>query len=487
MKRIFKTFALLAFAAFTAISCGEKADPENKGISHEEQMRRNAAEKALAYLKNDIMADYYYWYHDMKNVAYTYQSDIYKFFDALLVPQDRWSWMMDGQDYIAEETGIVYGTFGVSLDQPYTDNDDYNIYIRFVYPGGPFDKAGVKRGWMITKANDITMPLGSEEDADDFNALFNAPTPNQTVEFTFRNTEGKLVKKSIAAAESLNTRPCFKKAIFTSEDYPGLTEPVGYFNYLSFKADEDANGKSMLDDITEPMAYFKENGVKTLIVDLRYNGGGDSRASDLLVSYLAPKSADGKIYVKRTHNDKLKSMDAEQKVSCAKDSPEFKSLYFITGGGSASASEMTLNGLKPLANVHHVGEVTYGKPNGMYVFLYPYAAKNQAAYEKGDYSALKYVFLPICFYNANGEGTMIPDTGLVPDNERPDDILHDFGPEEDNIAACLYHIVNGSYPELTKAKVRTAAGQPKGGIKVLLTPEETNENYGLYTVKPDFL
>ena len=88
MKRIFKTFALLAFAAFTAISCGEKADPENKGISHEEQMRRNAAEKALAYLKNDIMADYYYWYHDMKNVAYTYQSDIYKFFDALLVKSE---------------------------------------------------------------------------------------------------------------------------------------------------------------------------------------------------------------------------------------------------------------------------------------------------------------------------------------------------------------------------------------------------------------
>ena len=127
MKRIFKTFALLAFAAFTAISCGEKADPENKGISHEEQMRRNAAEKALAYLKNDIMADYYYWYHDMKNVAYTYQSDIYKFFDALLVPQDRWSWMMTAQEYLESETGEETGTYGVSLGQEVEYYHDYSI------------------------------------------------------------------------------------------------------------------------------------------------------------------------------------------------------------------------------------------------------------------------------------------------------------------------------------------------------------------------
>ncbi len=488
MKCFLKTLAVLTFAAIAATSCGEKINPEEEDrISEVELQRRKAVEASLKYLKDDIFGEYYYWYREMRDVPYTYQTDIYDFFDDLLVKQDRWSWMMDGQDYVADEAGIVYGTYGVSLDQPYVENDDYNVYVRYVYPGGPFDNAGVKRGWMIKKAGGIFLPLISESSATAFNRLFNEPPTNEPRDFTFIDTDGNTVERSITASVSLTTRPCLKKTIFTAEDYPGLTEPVGYYNYLSFKADDDSNGKSMLDDISEPMAYFKEHNVKTLIVDLRYNGGGDSRASDLLVSYLAPLSADGEVYVRRTHNDKLSKEDSEQTIECAEDSPLFESLYFITGRGSASASEMTLNGLKPLANVHHVGQVTYGKPNGMYVFYYPNDSRSRNEYSKGNFKNLKYVFLPICFYNANGEGTLIPDTGIVPDNERPDDLTHDFGAEEDNIAACLYHIVNGTYPDLPPKKSRSAVKDDQSGIILLLKPEEKDPYYGSYIVKPDFL
>ncbi|MBQ3659373.1 MAG: hypothetical protein II963_04375, partial [Bacteroidales bacterium] len=135
-------------------------------------------EASLKYLKDDIFGEYYYWYREMRDVPYTYQTDIYDFFDDLLVKQDRWSWMMDGQDYVADEAGIVYGTYGVSLDQPYVENDDYNVYVRYVYPGGPFDNAGVKRGWMIKKAGGIFLPLISESSAAAFNRLFNEPPTN---------------------------------------------------------------------------------------------------------------------------------------------------------------------------------------------------------------------------------------------------------------------------------------------------------------------
>lgn len=488
MKCFLKTLAVLTFAAIAATSCGEKINPEEEDrISEVELQRRKAVEASLKYLKDDIFGEYYYWYREMRDVPYTYQTDIYDFFDDLLVKQDRWSWMMDGQEYIADEAGIIYGTYGVSLAQPYADAGDYNVYVRYVYPNSPFDKAGVKRGWVIKKAGNINLPLMSQAAADAFNELFNNPSTVQGTDFIFIDNEDNDVSKTITASTSLNTRPCLKKTIFTAEDYPGLTEPVGYFHYLSFKADEDANHKSMLDDITEPMAYFKEHNVKTLIVDLRYNGGGDSRASDMLVGYLAPRSAEGKIYVKRSHNDKQSKEDQETAVSCPEDSPEFEHLYFITGNGSASASEMTLNGLKPLADVHHVGQVTYGKPNGMYVFLYPNDSRSRNEYNKGNYKNLKYVFLPICFYNANGVGALIPDTGIVPDNKRPDDMAHDFTAEEDNIAACLYHIVNGTYPDLPPTKSRSAVKGDQSGIKLLLTPEDKDPHYGSYIVKPDFL
>ena len=504
------------------VSCTEKVTPDNGGGNQEDTRteEEKANLKALKYLKNEIMDSYYYWYKDMREVSYSYKTDIFDYFDKILYKKDRWSWMMDGPTYVADESGVMYGTYGVSFGQlrdPANSQTtlDYHVMVRYVYPGSPFEAAGVQRGWILTKLqgkyvvqedpdnNDYW--LSDNANVQRFNEILNYPSTTIPCKFTFTDCDGNTHEVSVTAAESLNTRPCLTKMIFTAADYPGLTEPVGYFHYLGFKADDDINGKSMLNDITEPMAYFKEHNVKTLIVDLRYNGGGDSRASDLLVSYLAPVSARGKVYVTRTHNNKLSSEDKSQKIeeplkiiedleskynvtfTAKPDSPEFKRLYFITGKGSASASEMSLNGLKPLANVNHVGGVTYGKPNGMYVFMYPYTSKDRVAYERDDYSNLQYVFLPICFFNKNGEGTDIPDDGMVPDNLRADDIYHDFGVNEDNIAACLYHIVHGTYP--AAPVYSTKAGRSKVEAKGVELPnkEDYDKNYGRYTVIPDFL
>ena len=115
----------------------------------------------------------------------------------------------------------------------------------------------------------------------------------------------------------------------------------------------------------------------------------------------------------------------------------------------------------------------------MYVYLYP---AHLAAYDKGDYSALQYVFLPICFYNTNGLGENIPDTGMIPENQRPDDLYHDFDATEDNILACLYHIVHGSYPDLPEVAPETKASFC---LDAHLYSWEKDKNYGRYTVKRD--
>ncbi len=483
MKKFFRTFIVAALALTAAASCDKvdqpttPATPANK-VSAEEQMRRKKVEATLSYLKNDIMKVYYFWYNQVPDVSFNYKTDIYDFFDSMLVSNDRWSWMIDGPTYMDDEAGISYGTFGASMSLL----NDRDVAVRYVYPGGPFAEAGVRRGWVIDSLDGKSVLgywLHTQKMLDKFNDILFSPSSTEAHSFVFKDVDGVGHECEITAAESLVSRPCLEKKIFTAEDYPGLDEPVGYFHYLSFKADNDANGKSMLADIAEPMQYFAENGVKTLIVDLRYNGGGDSRASDTLVSYLAPASADGKVYVHRTHNRKLSAYDTEQTVHIAQNSPGFEHLYFITGAGSASASEMVLNGLKPLADVHHVGKVTYGKPNGMYVFTYPESPKS-------DYSDLEYVFLPISFYNMNGNGEYIPDTGLVPDEIIEDDILHDFGPEEENIAACLYHIVNGVYPEKEEAEEQAVTKSGATPLRAVLEEENRDANWGKYTVRPDF-
>ena len=98
-----------------------------------------------------------------------------------------------------------------------------------------------------------------------------------------------------------------------------------------------------------------------------------------------------------------------------------------------------------------VGDTTYGKPNGMYVLMYPGSNSDYQAYNKGNYDKLQWVFLPIAFFNQNSRGESIPWDGFVPDNYRPDDLYHDFGVEESDIKACLTHLVSGTWPALPSA------------------------------------
>ena len=517
MKHILRIFLTIFAVALTAISC-QKPENEGEEISYQEQKRRRELKEAQQYLKTTVMDTYYYWYDKMPNKGYSADIEINKYFNSLLYFKDRWSWMMDGKDYIELESGVVSGTLGASFGQPWMDlsrhfADDYNVVVRFVYPDSPLDKAGVTRGYILDELDDhsvqdyyLSYP-GTH--VDEFNDILNDPGTTTAHKFRFKTPDGEYITVNVTAVETLNTRPGLVKKIFTAADYPGLTQPVGYFHYLSFMADDDAMGKSMLEDITEAMDYFKQNNVKNLILDLRYNGGGDSRASNLLVSYLAPASARGQVYVSRTHNDKCSSEDESYVIqspadaisslekdkstgvtfTCKPDSPEFDQLFFITGRGSASASEMTLNGLKPLANIKHVGDTTYGKPNGMYVFYYPYDNTAKAQYYKGDFSKLKYVYLPICFYNANGQGQYIPDDGMIPEFVIPDDLYHDFNADEMNIEACLHYVVKGYFPKPDIHISQTKAARKFNGEKRMMfkSEEDSDENWGRYVVKPDFL
>ncbi|NLB67372.1 MAG: hypothetical protein GX798_02795 [Bacteroidales bacterium] len=467
-KILFNTLAIIfATLLLSSSSCKDPVTPEPPPETKDPDYF------AKVFLRREYMDVYYYWYKDVKSTNAKLDPlkyDIYEFFDEMLYVKDRWSWMTDKESYLKSEEGTVTGTYGASISQPIKYYGDYDVKVRLVYPNSPFAKEGVTRGWTLTAiGGTATMELIR---AGKFNSEYNK-SPQQ---FTFTDTEGNSHTFTATAATTLSTRSVLLTKIFTSEDFEGLTSPVGYMHYLKFNA-------NMLTDIDNAMQSFREAGVKHLILDLRYNGGGDGRASQHLVDYVAPKSAIGETYVIRKHNDLLASQDQYSKVQGIAGSLELDALYFITGKGSASASEMVLNGLEPLMDVRHVGDTTYGKPNGMYVLMYPGENADYTRYNKGDYSKLKWVFLPICFYNQNKDFRDIPDEGIAPANYRPDDLYHDFDTSEDNIKACLTHIVSGTYPPLpdkpTKAMTKTSGLRP---VKIALTQEEKDPKYGSYTI-----
>ena len=437
---------------------------------------------AKDFLRSQYMNIYYYWQSEVigrNAVLDPSKYDIYDYFDAMLYEKDRWSWMCDRQYYVDSESGIVIGTYGASLGQPIEYYDDYGVYVRYVYPDSPFAKNGVTRGCLLTHIDGVeVMDLIIA-------GVFDLKMNTSPHAFTFTDPSGKIFTFTTEWATSLNVKSSLDVKLFTESDFPGLQEPVGYFNYLSFKA-------NFLDDIINAMEILKAASVKTLILDLRYNGGGDSRASQMLVNYLAPADKNGQIYVKRVHNKLLSSADDICKVGAVVTDPVsgdkltgssigIEHLYIITGSGMASASEMVANGLRPMMDVKMVGDTTYGKPNGMYVLMYPGSDADYTKYDKGDFSKLEWVFLPICFYNNNGVGESIPDSGFVPDCYRPDDLYHDFNANELSIKACLTHIVTGSFPQMPEKKsVATRAAGKR--VKLCISEEEKDPHYGLYLV-----
>ncbi len=406
----------------------------------------------------DIMTDIYYWYDQVpRNIYAPNVKTIFEYFDTLLVHQDRWSWMMTGEQYLSSETGVVK-SYGISLGQPVDYFDDYSVRVRYVHPNSPMDNKGVKRGFKLTHLNGVSVTSLISD------GTFNSVYARENNNFTFLDLENKEVSYDISA-QVINTRSYLKKLVITPEDYPGLSHSVGYFNYLSFKA-------QMLDDISDAIQMFKDANIKELILDLRYNGGGDSRATSLLANLIAKESADGKILAKRSHNNKYKSLDADGQTIIERDASKSLSLdriYILTTRGSASASEVILNGLKPLMNVVQVGSTTYGKPNGMYVMAYP----------EGNYDNPSYVFLPTSFFTVNSEGYGDYANGLVPDHYRPDDLYHDFGLSDDWVQACLHHSVNGSFPALPAKPALTLGTEM---LRKRVSLPEDSKSYGVYKV-----
>ena len=453
---------------------------------------------AKSFLRKECMDVYYYWRDQVKSRNASlkpYNYDIYDFFDKMLYEKDRWSWMCDREYYVSSETGVYSGTWGVSLGQAVDYYDDYGIRVCYIYPGSPLEPYGVTRGAWLTHIDgyDIST-MSSEAMLNYFYDHYNKYT--QT--FTYRLVNGVDTTFTVTKAMSLATHPGLITRVFQPGEFPGLTEPVGYFHYLAFKS-------NFLDDIDNAMKTLHDAGVKKVIIDLRYNGGGDTRASQLLVDYLAPKAAEGKTYVVLKHNSYVAELDETSEV-IASTRAEYAhgnktleaywdkvypnrlgldGIYFITGSGTASASEVVMNGLKPFygEKLQMVGDTTYGKPNGMYVLMYPGSDADYDAYNEGDFSRLKWVFLPICFFNQNSLGQQIPVDGFIPDNHRPDDLYHDFGVEEDLIKACLTHITTGRYPALPSARTKASV---RRGVRLPL--EEDSPGYGLYThPRPDFL
>jgi carboxyl-terminal processing protease len=428
-----KPVILLSFLILLSGSCKKNVSPATTAETVD-QLARD-------YLY-DAMNQYYFWYSLMPTVVKTNYNDPYTLLDAMMYKTlDRWSFVQTYEQYLAMSQGDFVG-HGISLGL------DQNSQVRIVqiYNNSPLYSLGVRRGWIVKQLNGTNLaPIFLANDATAYNNLIGAATAGITNTFLFQTPQGKdSTIVSTKAAFILNTVLLADTLHLKS----GITGHLVFDQFITPSNDE----------LLTAFTYFSQNNITDLIVDLRYNGGGDISVLTNMASYLAGAAKLNTPFLQLTFNDKNTSYNTTYNFNSVAFPLSITKLIVITTRETASASEDFINGLKPILDVHTFGDTTNGKPVGMIGIPYQ----------------TSYMFWPITFSLVNSAGYGGFYKGFAPDKYVPDDFTHDWN---DRNEACLkeaiYYLEHG-----TISSKGLMIKQPS-----LKFSEKDNKNNNAYIIK----
>jgi len=254
---------------------------------------------------------------------------------------------------------------------------------------------------------------------------------------------------SITVTFSINgkdTIATIDKAEIVSDQILGysiIPTSVGNTGYIAYESFTELSSDSVVD----VMKYFKSSDVTDLIIDLRYNGGGDIEVLTNWANYLLPQSANNQALLKFSHNKYIATnFDSTVYAHPSAMSLGLNRVFVIVTENTASASESLINILEPYMDVQVIGTTTHGKPVGMYVFEYQ------------DWYLLPISFLTV---NKNGKGGYFD--GISPDLTMIDQPSFEWGnPDDPSVAQALHFIENGNYKQsaLAMAPLKSIVQQP---------------------------
>ncbi len=357
----------------------------------------------------------------------------------------KYSFIDDGT--AAAKLNAITGDFGFAPLWIATND----LRIKYVYPGSPADLAGVKRGYQITSINGNTSL--TYDGGTNLNFVINAYSASSAITMILKKYDGTTLTVNLTTA-TYKINPVITYKVLDQ----GNGNKVGYMVFNSFVTLSSAQAY-----ITAAFSAFATAGITDLVVDLRYDGGGYVQTAEYIDNMIAPTSANGKLMYNTYYNATLTSnqetllknqvrRDASSNqlynysqinYSVAANAVNFSKqgtlninrVFFIVTGGTASASELTINNLRPYMNVQLIGSTTYGKPVGFFdidinkyqMYIPEFETKNASA-QGGYYSGMK------------------PGTTDYPGVIIADDVTKDFGdPTEALLAEALNYVNKGTY------------------------------------------
>lgn len=399
----------------------------------------------------DYVDHQYLWYSEVPNVnasaaAFSNESDVFtsldNYFNALLTPARTDS------DKLKDQFSFIYptaawdqlinsgSTVGYGIEWHFASpTPPRGIRVAYVHAGSTAFTNGIQRGDTLVLADNVSADDNTPTGVGALNnALF--PAAGTSHGFRFSRAGNPFDVTMTAGNVALNS---VEQRVLSVNG-----QNVGYllFNDHVLTAEQP---------LINAVQALKNANVTDLVLDLRYNGGGYLYiASELAYMIAGAAPTANKVFESTVFSDKRANENAatgffnvacvpDVNFQCTSSAPlptlNLSRVFVLTSGGTCSASEAIVNGLRGVnIDVHLIGGATCGKPYGFF---------------GQDNCGISY--FPIEFQGVNDKGFGDYADGFIPGgtgaggNNVPgcaanDDLDHPLGdPAEGQLAAALFH------------------------------------------------
>lgn len=247
--------------------------------------------------------------------------------DALGDPYSEFISAEDMEDYTESILGNFTG-IGVYMVQ---DKEADRVKILTPIKNTPAERAGIQPGDYIIEVD------GVDYKAEDMQKLADHIKGNAGTTVKMKIQRDNETYEYDIKREEININPVASKV---------LSNNTGYIELTSF----DENTAKFF---KEEFEKLQEQNIKSLIIDLRNNGGGIVDEAIKIADYIADKDSTLLITTDKNNNEKVKK---------AKEDPIINMpIIILVNKNTASASEILSGALKDLNKAKLVGEKTYGK------------------------------------------------------------------------------------------------------------------------------
>ena len=412
-----------------------KPDPENK-----------VTLKVNEFIYEGLRSEYL-WENTINwnAIDFKKEKDPHAFFKRLIYKDDRWTNLTDNAEAWNQGFAGISTTYGFDLRFSYIgQTEELVAIVRYVYPGTPADRAGIRRGDLLLKLNGG--PITVKNYAD----FYDKPT--------IVVNKGILKDKTLTAepvgvamtAVEMYQDPILKDTVINKDGHR-----VGYLCYSDYTERSTA-------ELIKVFTRFKTAGVTDVVLDLRYNGGGYVSTARALCSILAPEAAMKKKerflfklwnenymnhWKSNGRNDEL----YETFVDTLGINMNLNRLYILTGKGTASASELTLTGLTPYMDVVQIGDTTHGKFCGGIVLMPKHLWWDKSA---SYYQEIKNWGMYVMIYKFSNKRNDEFPRGFAPKYVVKEYLLelYPFGDERDPLLGKALELITGK--QVAKARSR---------------------------------